>query len=373
MLLLFRRVKISALFLLSLVIMPGKGHPQQLVQDLEQDWLEYKPELNGFLPVDLQYLESEIINFNLNKKELDPFYLVIGVHEEAYLFHGDKLISSLSPGYTSFAVDSLKKSLGTERPFLTIYGRQLLPYLETAIYTRPLPAGSMAGYEPVRYANAFSNFVYSVSTLMLIFFIVLRVWMSEVVEQYLLVPRSLRLKTIDELIYKIPYLRSPNIWFLLFLASLFAMATTIFMYFYPNELHFFGWNPTTASYSNLLLFWGLISIVIFIGIILKYVLTQIMATLFGLNIANIHYASSLRLIVLLGLLLVMMGLSQFLFGIHFSEIYYWSVLVISLIIIELILFFKLTLVTSYTLLYIIVYLCATEIIPVIFLFKLYTA
>jgi len=371
--LLFRIPKITTLLLLGILLLPGQGFSQQLIQDLQQDWLMYNAEYNGFLPVDLQNLETEIINFSLENDELDPFYLVIGVRDEAHLFYRDKLISTLEPGYTSFAIDSLKEALGSESPFLTIYGHLLLPYLETAIYTSPLPHDSMERYEPVRFANAFSNFVYSVTTLILIFFILLRVWMSEVVEQYLLVPRSLRLKTIDELIYKIPYLRSPNIWFLLFLASLFAYATTIFMYFYPNELHFFGWHPTSASYGKLLLFWGLITVVIFIGIILKYVLTQIVASLFGLSIANIHYASSLRLIVLLGLLLALMGLSQFLFGIQFSENYYWSVLVISLVIIELILYFKLTLVTSYTLLYIIVYLCATEIIPVIFLFKLYTA
>ena len=361
-----------------LVLLCGLGSSisakaQQLVRDLAQDWLTYSEDRHGFLPVDQQKLETQIINFSLSTNELDPFYLVIGVREEATLFYEDELIATLSPGYTSFKIDSLKAALQDSRPFLAIYGGQLLPYLETAVYTLPLPTQQVQRYEPLRFGNAFSNFVYTTTTLILLFFVLLKVRLPEVTEQYLLLHRSLRFKTIDELIYKISYLRFPNVWFLLFIATLFAYSTSIFMYFFPNELHFFGWNPLSFGYGKLLTFWVLVTLVIFTGIILKYFLTAIIASLFGLNITNIHYASSLRLILLLGLLLAFLASFQFIFVSNINEMIYWIILVASLIIIEIVLFFKLTLVSSHTLLYIIVYLCATEIIPVVFLFKLYTA
>jgi hypothetical protein len=346
---------------------------QQLVRDLAQDWLEYNVDERGFLPVDEQKLETGIINFSLATQELDPFYLVIGVREEATLFYKDELLATLHPGYTSFRIDSLKSALHDNQPFLAIYGKQLLPYLKTAVYTQPIRSPKMEIYEPVRFANAFSNFVYTSSTIILLFFVLLKVRLPEITEQYLLVQRSLRLKTIDELIYKIAYLKLPNIWFLVFIASLYGFATSIFMYFYPNELLFFGWNPLSFNYGSLLVFWFLVTFVIFIGIVLKYLLTAIIAALFGLNITNVHYASSLRLILLLGLVLASLGFGQFVLQINVNEMVYWIILILSLVIIEVILFFKLTLVTSHTLLYIIVYLCATEIIPVVFLFKLYTA
>jgi hypothetical protein len=346
---------------------------QQLVRDLAQDWIEYNEDKNGFLPVDQQKLETEIINFSLATAELDPFYLVIGVREEATLFYKDKLLAILSPGYTSFRIDSLKLALNDSQPFIAIYGNQLLPYLETAVYTRPKPKDSLETYEPVRFANAFSNFVYTSSTLILLFFVILKVRMSEVTEQYLLIHRSIRFKTIDELIYKVPYLRFPNIWFLVFIASLFGYSTSIFMYFYPNELHFFSWNPLSSGYLDLLIFWILVSLVIFVGLVFKYLLTALISSLFGLNVTNVHYASSLRLILILGLALASLSFTQFTLDGNITELVYWTLLIASLIIIEVILFFKLTLVTTHTLLYIIVYLCATEIIPVVFLFKLYTA
>lgn len=364
-----RKILTTAFF----VVLAFAADAQYLVRDLAQDWLEYNQEEKGFLPVDQQKLETEIINFSLSTAELDPFYLVIGVREEATLFYQDKLIATLHPGYSSFKIDSLKSALGDSKPFLAIYGSQLLPYLETAVYTSSKPVDSMTIYEPVRFANSFSNYVYTVATVILLFFVLLRVRMSEVTEQYFLIQRSIRFKTIDELIYKVPYLRSPNIWFLVFIASLFGYSTSIFMYFYPNELHFFGWNPLSSGYGDLLLFWVLVTLVIFIGLVLKYLLTVMISSLFGLNVTNVHYASSLRLILLLGLILASLSFLQFTLGVNVPEMVYWMILIVSLIIIELILFFKLTLVTTYTLLYIIVYLCATEIIPVVFLFKLYTA
>jgi len=72
-------------------------------------------------------------------------------------------------------------------------------------------------------------------------------------------------------------------------------------------------------------------------------------------------------------MLAAIALTQFLFVDTITENYYWVALVAGLAIIEIILLLKLTLVTSHTLLYIIVYLCASEILPVVFLFKLYTA
>lgn len=364
---------LARLIFLVVMALPTNVLSQQLVRDLAQDWLEYNEDKKGFLPVDQQRLETRIINFSLSTNELDPFYLVIGVRREATLFYKDELLADLKPGYSSFKIDSLKTVLEDSSPFLTIYGSQLLPYLETAVYTRPLPANTEISYEPLRFGNAFSNYVYTATSLLLLFFVLLKVRLPEITDQYLLLQRSLRLKTIDELIYKISYLRFPNIWFLLFIASLFGYSTSIFMYFHPNELHFFGWNPLSFGYGNLLIFWVLVSLIIFVGIILKYFLTVIMSSLFGLNITSIHYASLLRLILLLGLLLATLSFFQFIFVINISEMVYWIVLIASLVIIEAILFFKLTLVTTHTLLYIIIYLCATEIIPVVFLFKLYTA
>ena len=366
------KVLALAIFMAGLT-QPSVMKAQQLVRDLAQDWQEYNAEMNGFLPVDQQKLGTEIIYFSLSTNEFDPFYLVIGIREEATLFYEDELIATLPSGYTSFKIDSLKKELKDDKPFLAIYGKPLFPYLETAIYTQPLRTQKLAAYQPLRFGNDFSNFVYTATTLILLFFVLLKVRLPEITEQYLLVQRSLRFKTIDELIYKISYLKFPNVWFLLFVASLFGYSTSIFMYFFPNELHFFGWNPLSFDYGNLLIFWVLVTLIIFVGLILKYVLTAIISSLFDLNITNVHYASSIRLILLLGIILALMGFCQFVLQIDISVMTYWLLLVISLVIIEAILFFKLTLVTTHTLLYIIVYLCATELIPVVFLFKLYTA
>lgn len=360
--------------ILTLFVMAMATHvsAQHLVYDLRQEWVYFSTENQGFLPLDEQNLENKVISFRLADPEFDPFYLSIVVTEKSYLFYGTKLIASIPTGITNLKIDSLRKALSDSQPFITIYGDKLLPQLITEVRIQPLSPDKVLAYQPIRYANEFSNFFYFCATLIFLLFVILKTQFPELAEQYLLFQRTFMVKTIDELIYKIPYLRYPNILFIAIISLIVGFATLSFMYFYPEEILFFGINPSVSSFWILVLNWVEISGVVLILTILKYFLTIAMSTLFSLNIANIHFASSLRLLLSFSFLLMFLTLIlYFLIGMVSLPIY---LLIISLAIVsmQLILFFKLSLVTTHTLLYIIVYLCATEIIPIIILFKMLT-
>lgn len=346
---------------------------QQLVYDLRQEWIYFSPENKGFLPFDEQNLQNKVISFRLADPEFNQFYLSIFVIEKSYLFYGTKLIATIPAGVTNLKIDSLRNTLGDRQPFITIYGHKLLPQLITEVRTQPLSPGKVLSYQPIRYVNEFSNFFYFSATLIFLLFVFLKTQFSELAGQYLLFQRTFKVKTIDELIYKIPYLRFPNIFFIAIISSMVGFATLSFMYFYPEQILFLGINPSVSTFWILILNWIEISGLVLILTILKYFLTIAMSSLFSLNIANIHFASSLRLLLSFSFLLMFLTLIlYFLIGLLSLPIYLLIIL-LAILSMQLILFFKLSLVTTHTLLYIIVYLCATEIIPIIVLFKILTS
>lgn len=346
---------------------------QQLVYDLRQEWIYFSPENKGFLPFDEQNLQNKVISFRLADPEFNQFYLSIFVIEKSYLFYGTKLIATIPAGVTNLKIDSLRNTLGDRQPFITIYGHKLLPQLITEVRTQPLSPGKVLSYQPIRYVNEFSNFFYFSTTLIFLLFVFLKTQFSELAGQYLLFQRTFKVKTIDELIYKIPYLRFPNIFFIAIISSMVGFATLSFMYFYPEQILFLGINPSVSTFWILILNWLEISGLVLILTILKYFLTIAMSSLFSLNIANIHFASSLRLLLSFSFLLMFLTLIlYFLIGLLSLPIYLLIIL-LAILSMQLILFFKLSLVTTHTLLYIIVYLCATEIIPIIVLFKILTS
>jgi uncharacterized protein DUF4271 len=203
-------------------------------------------------------------------------------------------------------------------------------------------------------------------------FVFIKTGFAELADQYLLLYRTFSIKTIDETIYKINYLSTPNIFFIGFISMIYGFVIMAYMYFYPGELSIFGINPSVINFWGLVVNWSIISLIFLIIIILKYLLTLLASSIFALKIASIHFASSLRLLLPLAIFLLILTFVQYAMVGVVPHSFYWGTLIVSIIILELILFLKLTLVTSHTLLYIIVYLCATEIIPIVLLLKLIT-
>jgi hypothetical protein len=345
---------------------------QQIVYDVKQDWVYFNSEHGGFLPVGEDDHQNKIISFNLSDSEFDKFYLTIAVQHKAYLFYRTKLLTTLPVGVSSYRIDSIKQLINDQKPFLTIYGDKLLPGLSTEVRTNYVENETQLAYQPIRFANNFSNFFYLAVTLIVVFFVILKVQFSELAGQYLLVNRAFKIRTIDESIYKIQYLAFPNNLFIVFMSLVLSLLLLSFMYFFPGQLHFMDINPGASSFPVLVITWVEIFLVILVFFILKYFLTILVSSTFALKVENIHYASSLRFIMMLSLAMLLLVSTEIIMVGVIPEPVFWIVFIMAIIIMEVILFFKLTLVSSHTLLYIITYLCATEIIPMVFLFKLVT-
>ena len=345
---------------------------QQIVYDLKQDWVYFNYEHGGFLPVEDYGHLNKTISFILSDSEFDQFYLTIAVQHKAYLFYRTKLLTTLPVGTSSYRIDSIKQLIDDQKPFITIYGENLLPSLSTEVRTNYIESSSQLTYQPIRFANNFSNFFYLAVTLIIVFFVILKIQFPELAGQYLLVNRAFRFRTIDESIYKIQYLGFPNNLFIVFMSLVLSLLLLSFMFFFPGKLHFMDINPGASTFPVLVITWVEMFLVILAFFILKYFLTILVSSTFALKVENIHYASSLRFIMMQSLAMLLLVLIEILMVGVIPEPVFWIVFIMAIIIMEIVLFFKLTLVSSHTVLYIITYLCATEIIPMVFLFKLVT-
>lgn len=345
---------------------------QQLVYDLRQDWVYYNPDQHGFLPVNEQAMEIKVISFKLAFPEFNQFYLNLSVSEKSYLFYRTKLIATIPKKGLNLKVDSLKNALHDEAPYLTVFGEHLLPGLSTEIRTQPVLIKQSNTYQPITYANALSNFFYIAITVVLVFFITLRTIFPDLSSQYLRYQRAIRPKTIDELIYKIQFLSYPNILFILFLSLTFGFEIFSFIYLYPGSVTFLDLNVGMLPFKKQIISWLGISGLVFIMLVLKYLLTIFIASIFSLKVSQIHFASSLRLLLIIAFTLLIMLVVQFLNLPMIPVSVDWTVLLVLVLIMEIILFLKLSLVTTHTLIYIIVYLCATELLPMALFIKIIT-
>ncbi len=180
------------------------------------------------------------------------------------------------------------------------------------------------------------------------------------------------MKTLDELIYKINFIAYPNILFITFIGMVFGFVTMSFMYFYPGIIFVLDINPAVIPFWQLIIGWIEVSILVGALIVIKFIITLLTSSIFALKTANIHFASFLRLVMVLAISLLLTIFIQHTMIGELPQFIYWGILLVGLLAIEIILYLKLTLATTHTLLYIILYLCATEIIPIILLLKFIT-
>ncbi|MEN8249139.1 MAG: hypothetical protein ABFS32_09415, partial [Bacteroidota bacterium] len=291
------KIRLNAIVIL-FVLFALQANGQQLVYDLKQEWVNYSSDDNGFLPVNDQNHELNTIGFSLANQGIDQFYLTVYVNKQAYLFYGSKLLTILAKGTTNLKIDSLKNELNDKSPFLTIYGKGLLPGLRTEIRAVRTSYQDDQVASSVYYSGDFSNFFYITATLLIIIFVVLKTRFVELAEQYMLFHRALRIRTIDELIYKIEFLAFPNAFFLILISLTLGFTTISFMYFFPGELSILGIKPAVISLTGLLISWVQLSAIVFILLVIKYLFTRFLSSVFDLKVTNVHYASSLRLILI---------------------------------------------------------------------------
>jgi hypothetical protein len=366
MLLNFKNKIINILVLTVLSVTAGFG--QQVVYDLAPDWVYFDFHERGFLPAVMANGDKVAISFTLPEDEFDRFYLRIIVNSPAYLFHNQQLIRILEQGPTYLPVDSLKSYLSTSTPQLTIYGQDLIRGLSTEIVSS---GGGFAEIPMTRPKNnAYNNYFIMVLLLFMIGLVLLQSLFSELTGQYFALTRTLDTKTMDEPIYKIRFLGVPNIYFIALMSLAISWVMVSYHQSNPAVLLPDLFDATVANFSSYMVTWLLLAGLAFLIFVIKYFLVFSMSGLFAFKTAGIHFASHLRLEFWTLLLVALLTIVDHFFIIHWLVHVLFIGTILFTILRIIFIFLRLLRLTNHTILHLLLYLCATEIIPFVFIYKL---
>ena len=341
---------------------------QQLVYDLTPDWVYFDSDDQGFLPAIMEKGEKSAVSFTLPASEFDKFYLRIIVNRPAYLFHDMQLVKKLPLGTSYLKVDSLKTSLNSNTPLLTIFSNDLSSGLSTVIVDTPGKEESIA--EEVVKSADFNNFFVLSATLLMAMLVLLRILYSEVAGQYFTLLRVVDIKTMDELIYKLRFFGVPNVYFILLMSMITSWIVIAFNHNHPAIINPELFDAAATSFSSYMLSWFFLTLVATCIVFFKYAIISLFSYLFEFKTAGIHFASHLRIVFLSLIVLAALTFADyFILSKNIESILYWGVLFLTLLRIIL-LFLRLLRLTNHTVLHLLLYLCATEIIPFVFIYKL---
>lgn len=340
---------------------------QGIVHNLEPEWTYYDEGEQGFLPAVMQSDQGKTVSFPLSVDDYNQFYLSIGLAEKGYLFHNNKLLAILPAGTTNLKIDSLASLLSGTPPTLTIYGDNLTSGLTTVIANEKDTELTLAQVRS--YNDQFLNFFIIVGLALLVALVVLRTMFLDVFSQYTDLLRLVDLKTMDELIYKLRFFSTPNIYFILFMSMLVSWALISFNEHHPTIISPYLIDLTGDTFGSYLLMWFKITILAALILLGKYVLLIVLSGLFAFNSLAIHYASHLRMVFWTVLIIgAFMILDQYFMLPALVHVIYLGTLVFAALRITLI-FLRLMRLGSHTILHLLLYLCATELIPFVFIYK----
>ncbi len=340
-----------------------QGVAQQRIYDLRHDWQRYDYQTNSYRPMTAA-TPDDSVSFVVPTDEYAGYFLVIVLPYEAILLHNGRLLAELPAGLHHLKIDSLVGLLDSRQPMITLYAPAGLSGLQTYI-TRQPPRGGAGQRQPAVFNNSYSNFFFTVLLLVLLVVVLLRWSFPDLAGQYFALGRALRPRLISELIYKVNPLAHPNIHYLLFMSFVMGLVWMHVQYFFPGWWPAFGWQLRHWSYAALLLGWAGVSLAFFLFLILKYLLIRMVDAALNCKLAQIQFASFLRLWFILALLLLLLITMQFLQILWLSPVVFNRLLLLFIILIEVMLFLKLTFATTHTVLYLIIYFCATEIVPMV--------
>ena len=290
------------------------------------------------------------------------------------VFIDQKLIHYQSLKKTlAWSIDSLIEEFGKKELFFTLYRQELDPdQIETyIIYEEGLQGVNKARLDLINlimrdHTNLFRNFFVSGLILLLIAYTIILNTFGRVFKNFYDIGRTLSLNIREEYTFKGRVFSTNNLVIILthsFLMGFIAISLFGFSLFNLENLG--------QAYSK----WALISVIIFLAFVLKFWLLLIIANLFDLNaITNRHYLEFLRMSkIFFGILFILMLILFLGFEIDLRNNYEFlkNLIIIFLVLRVLLLYFKFIRSSSLKNLYLISYLCGTELIPLVIGLKIF--
>jgi hypothetical protein len=360
-------VRCLTVFLL-MVFIAGSGFSGErftVKKDLRGEWLCYKE--NGYKKVDENSGDVNAVHFTLNPAKYSADRVLIESSRPFYFLIDGKVVKK-SKGRITLPLDSLGKIFGFQPLMFSIYQEPIkFDRLRTAVVASQAAPPSIVSKAPA----FFRDFVVVAGLLLIIFFVVLIRLQPKLASEYFSIPRILTLREGDDTQGHARFALSSNVWYYVFCSTLLSLLLMVLFRFLPDNYQLTMTFQAT-SFGHALFKWINFSVLILSLLAFKVLLIFVLSNLFGMRgIAGIHFFNVVRLLLIAGGGLMLIGFVYFISrgqepGVYATLLYIITFMLGAWI---LLVFLKLNNKTEHSMFHLFSYICATEVIPLLITVK----
>jgi hypothetical protein len=341
-----------------------------VIHDFKTEWRVYGEQ--GYQPADASAFRDETtIYFTLDTRRFGGQQLEVNHRDAAYVLADGQFIGPVGSGVL-LSVDSLREAFG-EIVLIAVHTTGRLPEVETRIVGGVLQGSTDPMALVARPPTYFRDFGILVAAFLVVFFLLLFRGNPQLTLDYFTFSKIFSSSERNETQLASRITSSENLLFYLFSALLTGFLLSVILFsagpFFPAAVSFqFG------SFTTALLVMGRLSLFILLLLAAKLVIVLIFSTLFNFrDTISFQFFNFLRFVLFTGVVLSTLSILFFVFRID-SPAWYERLIGLGLLMLttgSVMVLRKLLRRSHFSFFHLFSYLCVSEFIPLVILFKLF--
>jgi hypothetical protein len=350
-----------------LVCQAGWASAPMVVKDLRADWLQFSD--GSYQPVERPD-QAHIIYFHVKASLFKGQYLSISCPESCSLFVNGRLLSSGQEHLLS--IDSIAK-LYTQDLFFAVHHPGGLSDLSTRIVS---PYSNLSEVIPgtlPRPPTFFRDYSIIVSSVLLLFLLILFRTNPQLTYDYFSFAKIFSVQERNENLLASRITSSVNLLFYLFCALLTGFLLSAVFYFagfYFNTTKFYGITSLGSAFSA----WLKLSLFVLALLASKLTIVLTFSSLFDFReTVSFQFFNFLRFVLFTAIVMAILSLFYFVFKGGQAVFYQWLIILglVLLSVGSVMVLIKLLARASFSFFHLFSYLCASEIIPLVIIIKIF--
>lgn len=336
------------------------SYAQVLTKDYQAHWMV--PSDRGYTPYTGQNVST--ISFEIDTRSASSGqHLQVKDHRPFAIFVNKKLVGTYPSGEMYVSLDSLQSAFGSVL-WVSIYQREGVRSLSTLLID-PSHKDDLARFP--RSGAAFSDFCTSCALVLLIAFVALFRASPCLALDYFNFLRLFSWQDRESNLLAGRLTTSINIFYFLFTSAFASLISIVLARFIPSQMtlsHELSFTSIGAGF----LIWLILTAVIFLILMLRLILVNVMGSLFNIPEANLQFFQLVRAILLNVVIWSAIGIFYVIFQRGTTLFSYAPDIITGIFVVVIgVMFIKLMNRGSFTISYLFFYLCLTEIVPLMIL------
>jgi hypothetical protein len=320
------------------------------------------PSDRGYTPYTGQNVST--ISFEIDTRSASSGqHLQVKDHRPFAIFVNKKLVGTYPSGEMYVSLDSLQSAFGSVL-WVSIYQREGVRSLSTLLID-PSHKDDLARFP--RTGAAFSDFCTSCALVLLIAFVALFRASPRLALDYFNFLRLFSWQDRESNLLAGRLTTSINIFYFLFTSAFASLISIVLARFIPSQMTL-SQELSFTSIGGGFLIWLILTAVIFLILMLRLILVNVMGSLFNVPEANLQFFQLVRAILLNVVIWSAIGIFYVIFQRGTTLFSYAPDIITGIFVVVIgVMFIKLMNRGSFTISYLFFYLCLTEIVPLMIL------